>query len=112
VIADTTIEGSEKLVSALTDISNTNKEMEGRKMDLQKEIHDVNLAYKRERDRTVAKNMRVSLLHQSAVVIAISNLSEALGHLKQGDSPQSQATTSAPPIPMTNTVPMESIEQS
>jgi Tfp pilus assembly major pilin PilA len=77
------MEGSEKLVTALTDISNSNKEMESRKIDLQKEIHAANLDYKRERDRTVAENTMITLLHQSAVVTTISNLAEALGRLNQ-----------------------------
>jgi hypothetical protein len=63
VMAEATTEGSKKLVTALTDISNTNKEMESRKIELQKEIHAANLEYKRDRDRAAAENTQVSLLH-------------------------------------------------
>jgi hypothetical protein len=62
-MAEATTEGSKKLVTALTDISNTNKEMESRKIELQKEIHAANLEYKRDRDRAAAENTQVSLLH-------------------------------------------------
>ena len=80
-MVEATAEGSEKLVNALKEITVTNKEVESRKMDLHMEIHSANLDYKRERDRAVAENSRVSLLHQSAVVQAISSLAEALARL-------------------------------
>jgi hypothetical protein len=83
VMAEATTKGSKKLVSALTDISNTNKEMECRKIALQKEIHATNLEYKRERDRTAVENTKISLLYQSAVVTAISKLAEALASMNQ-----------------------------
>jgi hypothetical protein len=112
VRADATMEGSEKLVTALTDISNSKKEMESRKIDLQKEIHAVNLDYKRERDRTVAENTRISLLHQSVVVTAISNLAEALGGLNQRQTAQPHSKASTPLFPMahTSTAPRDSPE--
>ena len=104
-MADATTEGSEKLVAALTNISNSNTEMESRKIDLQKEIHAANLDYKRERDRTTAENTRISLLNQSAVVTAISNLAEALGRLNQRQHAQPHPNASAPPLPTAHTSP-------
>jgi hypothetical protein len=77
-MAEATAERSEKLVNALKEITVTNKEMESRKMDLHMEIHSANLDYKHERDQAAAENSRISILHQSAVVQAISSLAEAL----------------------------------
>ena len=45
------------------------------------EIHSANLEYKRERDRVAAENSRISLLHQSAVVQAVSSLAKALARI-------------------------------
>ena len=80
-MAKATAEGSEKLINALKEITIINKEMESRKIDLHIEIHSSNLDYKWKRDRAAIENSRISLLHQSAVVQAISSLVEALAHL-------------------------------
>ena len=105
VMADATTEGSDKLFAALTNISSSNTEMESRKINFQKEIHDANLDYKRERDRALAENTRISLLHQSAVVTAISNLAEALRGLNQRQTAQPHPNSSAPPFPTAHTSP-------
>ena len=55
MMAEATTKGSEKLVNALININNTNKEKENRKIDLQKEIHATNLEYKKERERQLQK---------------------------------------------------------
>lgn len=102
-MAEATTEGSEKLVTALTDISNTNKEMESKKIELQKEIHVANLEYKKDRDRTAADNMRVSLLHQSAVVTAISNLATALGRMHEREHAEAPLHHCTPPDRATST---------
>ena len=80
-MAEATAKGSKKLVNTLKEITVTNKEVESRKMDLYMEIHLANLDYKHERDWAIAENSRISLLHLSAVVQAISSLAEALARL-------------------------------
>lgn len=102
VRTDDPTEGSEKLVSALKEITTTNKEMETRKLDLQVELHSANLEYKRERDTTTAENIRLSLFHQSAVVQAISSLTQALSRLNQPQLTHNSANT-VPVAPTTET---------
>ena len=77
--------------------------MESREMDLQMEIHSTNLDYKRKRDQASAKNSRISLLHQLAVVQAISNLIEALACLNPPRLPDTIPAQARPPTTDTAT---------
>jgi hypothetical protein len=83
VMAEATMEESKKLVTALKEISDTNKEVERKTIDLQIETHSTNLDYKRERFMASVENTRISLLYQLAVVQAISSLAKALACLNQ-----------------------------
>ena len=89
VMAEATAKGSDKLVNALKKITITNKEVESMKMDLHMEIYSANLDNKCKWDQAVVENSRISLLHQSTVVQAISSLIEALARLNPPRVPNS-----------------------
>jgi hypothetical protein len=78
MMAEATTKGSEKLVNALTDINKKNKEKGSRKIDFQKEIHAAILEYKKKREGQLQKTQGYLYC---TIVMAISNLVEALGRM-------------------------------
>jgi hypothetical protein len=78
LVADATLEGSERLLAGLKAINESAKDMKRQEMDMELHIHDDNLRYKLEKDERMMENARLALLNQGAVVAAISNLADAI----------------------------------
>ena len=109
LMADVTAEAGEKMVRTLQEMTDANKEMEQRRQDMQRIMHDEQMEYKRERDRLEMENIRLTLLNQGMVVHAISSLAEAIGRGGTHSSPHSTGgglpPRSAPSATRTNHAP-------
>jgi hypothetical protein len=63
LVADTTLEGSEKLLAGLKEINDTTKELKTQEMQQEVRIHAEEMQYRREKDDKVLENTRLSLLN-------------------------------------------------
>jgi hypothetical protein len=56
LVADATVEGSEKLLAGLKDINDSARELKKEELALEMEIHEENLRYKQEKDKMLLEN--------------------------------------------------------
>jgi hypothetical protein len=82
VVADATLEGSEKLVAWLKEINDTSKELKKEELALEIRIHEENLRYKQEKDKVLLENSKLALLNQSAVVATMASLVDTIRSVK------------------------------
>lgn len=78
-MVEVTSKSSKKLVGALKDISNTEREMENKKIEVYLSMFEQNMEYKKERDRQAKDNAKLSLLNQQLAVQALNKMAEAFG---------------------------------
>lgn len=78
LVADATLEGSERLVAGLKDINDATKELKKEEMALEMRKHEENLRYNQEKDKVLLENSKLALLNQTAVVAAMMSLADAI----------------------------------
>lgn len=93
-MTDATLEGSEKLVARLKKINNTAKELKKEQLALDIRIHEDNLRYKQEKNKMKFENSRLALQNQSAVVVAMASMAEAI-RSAQAPATSNTSTTAA-----------------
>jgi hypothetical protein len=106
LVADATLEGSDRLLASLKEINETAKEMKREEMYLDLRIHEDNMEYKMKRNQQVLENARLTLINQGAVVAAIAGLADAIrGMLGAPSAGPSLAPTSDEPAVSASSAP-------
>jgi hypothetical protein len=78
LVAEATVEGSDKLVASLKEINETSEDMRKEEMVMELRIHEENLRYKQEKDKVLLENSKLALLNQTAVIAAMASMAEAI----------------------------------
>ena len=98
LVAEATLEGSQRLVAGLKDINDTAKELRKEEMALEMKRHEENLRYNQEKDKVLLQNSQMALMNQSAVVAAMASLADAIRSVR---APHASTTAN----PADNTIP-------
>jgi hypothetical protein len=73
VLAEVTLESNEKLVQGLRDMIEQNHLLEENRMQLERQMFNDYMQYKKDRDLDARENSRMSLFNQQLLIQAINN---------------------------------------
>jgi hypothetical protein len=88
MVADATLEGSERLLEGLKEINETTKVLKTQEMEMELRMHQDEMKYREGKDEKQLQNARLALQNQSAVVAAMASLADAIRGVR--GPPQSQ----------------------
>jgi hypothetical protein len=77
LVADATMEGSERLLAGIKEINDTEKQMKTKEIEMEMRIHQEEMQYGQIKDEKILENARLSLQNQGAVVAAMASLADA-----------------------------------
>jgi hypothetical protein len=78
MVANATLEGSERLLEGLKEINETAKVLKTQEMEMGLRMHQDEMNYRQGKDEKQLQNARLALQNQSAVVAAMANLADAI----------------------------------
>jgi hypothetical protein len=94
LVADATVEGSDKLVAGLKEINDSARDMKKQQMEMELTMHADNMRYKEKKDEQVLENARLALVNQGAIAAAMCTLADAIrGSRMAASASAPEATT-------------------